>query len=134
VAETCSYKYSKTPVKIVIVVLTLYAHIIYISDYYDTMEMECANVKTMSARKQHKQHGISKVQKLKGLHCCTLLHAMWYDRHHMTHAYIAFSSNNTVRVTAHRLMLYYTVSIARFSKPWIIRVFIQFSNTLPSYF
>jgi hypothetical protein len=31
VAETCSYKYNKTPVKIVLVVLMLDTHIIYIS-------------------------------------------------------------------------------------------------------
>jgi hypothetical protein len=34
VAETCSYKYNKTPVKIVLVVLKLYTHILYI---YDSM-------------------------------------------------------------------------------------------------
>jgi hypothetical protein len=33
VAETCSYKYNKTPVKIVLVVLTLYTHIVYIYDF-----------------------------------------------------------------------------------------------------
>jgi hypothetical protein len=48
VAETCSYKYSKTPVKIVLVVLTLYTCIIHIYDYYSTTEMVCANVKTYS--------------------------------------------------------------------------------------
>jgi hypothetical protein len=32
VAETCSYKYNKTPVKIVLIVLTLYTDIIYIYD------------------------------------------------------------------------------------------------------
>jgi hypothetical protein len=34
VAETCSYKYNKTPVKIVLVVLTLCTHIVYIGFSY----------------------------------------------------------------------------------------------------
>jgi hypothetical protein len=54
VAETCSYKYNKTPVKIALVVLALYTHIVFVYDYYSTMEMVCTNVKNCHVNEEKK--------------------------------------------------------------------------------